>query len=108
MPFAGRGSTSGRPAAIRSGYYQWGSMEGTSRRYGVFATRIKSDIAYWTDHGDGVKTQEKYCQRPGLFCGLILLFSTANGEPLAIMNDGYLQHLRVGATAGHRGEISVE
>ena len=75
-------------------------MEGTSRRYGVFATRIKSDIAYWSTSAGGVKTQEKYCQRPGLFCGLILLFSTDNGEPLAIMNDGYLQHLRVGATAG--------
>ncbi len=88
------------PSGDPRGYYQWGSMEGTSRRYGVFATRIKSDIAYWTESENGVKTQEKYCQRPGLFCGLILLFSTENGEPLAVMNDGYLQHLRVGATAG--------
>ena len=88
------------PSGDPQGYYQWGSMEGTSRRYGVFATRIKSDIAYWTESGNGVKTQEKYCQRPGLFCGLVLLFSTENGEPLAVMNDGYLQHLRVGATAG--------
>ena len=88
------------PSGNPQGYYQWGSMEGTSRRYGVFATRIKSDIAYWTTSSNGVKTQEKYCQRPGLFCGLILIFSTDNGEPLAIMNDGHLQHLRVGATAG--------
>ncbi|MDP9131292.1 MAG: ornithine cyclodeaminase family protein [Candidatus Binatota bacterium] len=88
------------PSGDPKGYYQWGSMEGTSRRYGVFATRIKSDIAYWSTSASGVKTQEKYCQRPGLFCGLILLFSTENGEPLAVMNDGYLQHLRVGATAG--------
>jgi alanine dehydrogenase len=88
------------PSGDPHGYYQWGSMEGTSRRYAVFATRIKSDIAYWTESGNGVKTQEKYCQRPGLFCGLVLLFSTENGEPLAVMNDGYLQHLRVGATAG--------
>jgi len=88
------------PSGDPRGYYQWGSMEGTSRRYGLFATRIKSDIAYWTESENGVKTQEKYCQRPGLFCGLILLFSTENGEPLAVMNDGYLQHLRVGATAG--------
>ncbi|MBM2803630.1 MAG: Ornithine cyclodeaminase [Deltaproteobacteria bacterium] len=88
------------PSGDPRGYYQWGSMEGTSRRYGVFATRIKSDIAYWTEGEGGVRTQEKYCQRPGLFCGLILLFSTENGEPLAVMNDGYLQHMRVGATAG--------
>ena len=88
------------PSATSQGYYQWGSMEGTSRRYGVFATRIKSDIAYWSAGENGARTQEKYCQRPGLFCGLILLFSTENGEPLAVINDGYLQHLRVGATAG--------
>lgn len=70
------------------------------RRFGIFASRIKSDIAYWTEAAGGVKTQEKYCQTPGKYCGLILLFSTENGEPLAIINDGYLQHLRVGATAG--------
>ena len=53
------------PAGDPNGYYQWGSMEGTSRRYGVFATRVKSDIAYWTGSGDGVRTQEKYCTTIG-------------------------------------------
>ena len=38
--------------------------------------------------------------QPGSYCGLVLLFSTENGEPLAILNDGYLQHMRVGAAAG--------
>ncbi|MDH3444812.1 MAG: ornithine cyclodeaminase family protein, partial [Deltaproteobacteria bacterium] len=88
------------PSGDPKGYYQWGSMEGTSHRFSVFATRVKSDIAYWTESESGVRTQEKYCHQPGLFCGLILLFSTENGDPLAIMNDGYLQHMRVGATAG--------
>jgi ornithine cyclodeaminase/alanine dehydrogenase-like protein (mu-crystallin family) len=88
------------PAGDPKGYFQWGSMEGTNRQFSVFATRIKSDIAYWTEGENGVRTQEKYCQRPGLYCGLVLLFSLDNGEPLAVMNDGYLQHLRVGATAG--------
>ncbi len=87
------------PCGDPNGYYQWGSMEGTSKRHKVFATRIKSDIAYWSEYNGG-RTQEKYCQRPGKFCGLILVFSLENGEPLAIMNDGYLQHMRVGATAG--------
>jgi alanine dehydrogenase len=88
------------PSGDPDGYYQWGSMEGTSRRFNVFATRIKSDIATWTGGREGVATQEKYCQQPGKFCGLILLFSTVNGEPLAILNDGFVQHMRVGATAG--------
>ena len=88
------------PCGDSNGYYQWGSMEGTNRRHMVFATRIKSDVAYWTNGEGGMRTQEKYCQEPGKFCGLILLFSLRNGEPLAIMNDGFIQHMRVGATGG--------
>ena len=40
-----------------------------------------------------------YNTRPGLYGGLVLLFSTRNAALLAIMNDGYVQHLRVAATA---------
>lgn len=78
--------------------YQWGTMEGGSTA-GYFAIRMKSDIIYETTY-NGVTTQEKYCMRPGLFCGLILLTSIENGEPLAFINDGVLQHMRVGADGG--------
>lgn len=78
--------------------YQWGTMEGGSTG-GYFAIRMKSDVVY-EEERDGRVTQEKYCSRPGLFCGLILLTSTANGEPLAFLNDGVLQHMRVGADGG--------
>ncbi|HEX2256932.1 MAG TPA: hypothetical protein VHG92_09605 [Afifellaceae bacterium] len=77
--------------------YRWGTMEGGGPGY--FAIRMKSDVAYWQEQ-DGRATREKYCVRPGLFCGLIFLFSTANGEPLAILNDGVIQHARVGADSG--------
>jgi ornithine cyclodeaminase/alanine dehydrogenase-like protein (mu-crystallin family) len=75
--------------------YQWGSMEGGSTS-GYFAIRIKSDVVYEREE-NGVVTQEKYCSRPGLFCGLILLTDVQTGEPLAFINDGVLQHMRVGA-----------
>src|SRR3974390_2469131 len=78
--------------------YQWGTMEGGSTS-GYFAIRMKSDIVYETQY-NGVTTQEKYCTRPGLFCGLILLTSIHNGELLAFINDGHLQHMRVGADGG--------
>ncbi len=78
--------------------YQWGTMEGGSAS-GYFAIRMKSDIVYEQEY-DGAHTEEKYCVQPGLFCGLILLMNVENGEPLAIMNDGYLQHMRVGADSG--------
>src|SRR4029079_2416068 len=78
--------------------YQWGNLECGSTA-GYFAIRMKSDIIYESEY-NGVLTQEKYCLRPGLFCGLILLTSIANGEPLAFINDGHLQHMRVGADGG--------
>ena len=37
---------------------------------------------------------------PGTYCGIIYLLSTRNGEPLAFINDGVLQHMRVGGGAG--------
>jgi alanine dehydrogenase len=84
------------PGERPDGYYRWGTMEGASRKLGIFAIRMKSDIVHWPD---GI-TEEKYCIRPGTYCGLIMVFSVRNGEPLAIINDGILQHMRVGACAG--------
>ena len=78
--------------------YQWGSMEGGSTA-GYFAVRMKSDVVYETEYA-GAATQEKYCLRPGLYCGLIFLTSIENGEPLAFINDGILQHMRVGGDGG--------
>jgi alanine dehydrogenase len=84
------------PTGRPDDYYVWGSMTGACRATGVVAVRIKSDVTYWPDE----KTEEKYCIQPGTYCGIILLFSTRNGEPLAMLNDGYLQHMRVGGCAG--------
>lgn len=79
--------------------YQWGTMEGASEESGYFAIRMKSDVTYFTEY-EGVRTHEKFAGEPGRYCGLILLTSTKTAEPLALMNDGVLQHLRVGADGG--------
>lgn len=76
--------------------YRWGTMEGASRSFETFAIRMKSDMLEWPEG----KTVEKYCVEPGMFCGFVMVFSTRNGEPLAIINDGILQHMRVGGCAG--------
>src|SRR3954466_14100756 len=78
--------------------YQFGTMEGGSTG-GYFAIRMKSDVI-WEDNYNGVVTQEKYCMQPGTYCGIILLTSIENGEPLAIINDGVLQHMRVAGDGG--------
>ena len=80
-------------------YYRWGTMEGVSRKLGIFAIRMKSDMLAWEQQGD-FQVEDKYCIQRGTYCGLIFLLSVRNGEPLALMNDGYLQHMRVGACAG--------
>ena len=86
------------PAEDADSYFRWGSMEGASSRY--FAIRMKSDIVSWPRTDDGGWTEEKHCIEPGTYCGLIFLLSTKKGEPLALINDGILQHFRVGGGAG--------
>ena len=93
------------PSAHPESYFRWGSMEGANDGY--FAIRMKSDIVSWPRAEDGSWTEEKYCMEPGTYCGLIFLVSTRNGEPLAFINDGVLQHMRVGGGGGHRCEISL-
>ena len=86
------------PAERPDGYYRWGSMEGANDGY--FAIRMKSDVITWPVAANGNWTEEKYCREPGTYCGIIFLCSTRNAEPLAFINDGILQHARVGGGAG--------
>lgn len=86
------------PCEREDGYYRFGTVEGASGGY--YAVRLKSDIVHWPQNADGSTSEHKYCIAPGTYCGLVLLYSCGNGEPLAIMNDGHLQHMRVGGAAG--------
>lgn len=74
------------------------SMEGGSRAPGYYALRIKPDIMSWPEV-NGKRRRVTYSYKPGLYGGLVLLYSTDNAEFLAILNDSYVQHLRVAATA---------
>lgn len=73
------------------------SMEGIIRG-GYYAIRLKPDIISWPEV-NGLRRRATYCYQPGLYGGIILLFRTENAELVSIMNDGYIQHMRVGATA---------
>ena len=86
------------PCDREDGYYRFGTVEGASG--GFYAVRLKSDIVHWPVGADGSVSENKYCVQPGTFCGLVILYNCGNGEPLAIMNDGNLQHMRVGGAAG--------
>jgi len=86
------------PCDREDAYYRFGTVEGASGGY--YAVRLKSDIVHWPSGPDGSVSENKYCVREGTFCGLVFIYSSGNGEPLAIINDGHLQHMRVGAAAG--------
>ena len=86
------------PCDRDDGYYRWGTMEGANDGY--FAIRMKSDVILWPTEPDGSWTEDKYCREPGTYCGLVFLCSTRNAEPLAFINDGAIQQMRVGGGAG--------
>ena len=76
------------------------SMDGVIPKLGIGAIRINSDIVRFPKRGNKV-VREKVPAAPGnRWVGLVLLFSVDNGEPLAIMPDGVMQRMRVGATNG--------
>ena len=88
------------PSAVEQApYYRWAVMTGGSRKDGYVCARMLSDMVAWPrEHG---KIREnKYARAPGTFCGLLFLFSVRDATPVAMINDGYLQHLRVGGGAG--------
>jgi alanine dehydrogenase len=79
-------------------YFCFSSMEGGIRDPGYYALRIKPEIYGW-ENFEGKRREITYSFQRGLYAGLVFLYSTRNSEFLAIMNDGYVQHLRVACTA---------
>ena len=88
------------PTTRADAIYGLKSMDGVVPSLEVGAVRINSDIITWPRSG-GRRRRVKVPAAPNdRYVGLILLFSTANGEPLAILPDGVVQRMRVGATNG--------
>lgn len=80
-------------------WYTWGSMLGAINDPPRLALRFKSDILSW-ETVDETIAESKYNVEPGTFMGFILLIDSSTGELIGLLNDGELQHVRVGATAG--------
>jgi alanine dehydrogenase len=80
-------------------YYRWAVMTGGSKRDGLVCARMLSDMVAWPKEFSRTR-ENKYAKAPGTFCGLLFLFSARDATPVAMINDGVLQHLRVGGGAG--------
>ncbi len=81
-----------------NGRYVFKTMDGLLPCFEVAAIRLNSDVIRWQHGPHGLRKDKQATAPGGKFCGLILLFSTRNGEPLAIMPDGVIQQLRVACT----------
>jgi ornithine cyclodeaminase/alanine dehydrogenase-like protein (mu-crystallin family) len=88
------------PTAQPDAVYGLKSMDGVIPKLGIGAIRINSDIVTFPKRGNNARREKVPAAPNGRYCGLVLLFSTENGEPLAILPDGVMQRMRVGATNG--------
>src|SRR5690606_37870566 len=78
--------------------YNLATMEGAIRPMGVAAVVLRSDYNRAVVRS-GARSHQKWARRPGLYCGLTVLYSIHTAEPLAIIAHGHLQVMRVGATS---------
>jgi ornithine cyclodeaminase/alanine dehydrogenase-like protein (mu-crystallin family) len=76
------------------------TMDGVIPKFGIGAVRINSDILTWPKSDAGLRRVKVPAAPNKRYVGLVLLFSTETGEPLAIYPDGEVQRMRVGATCG--------
>lgn len=102
---AGRGVTRRRsdsltPTSRADALYGLKTMDGIAPKLGVGAVRINSDIVTWPKTEAGLRRVKVPAAPNGRYVGLVLLFSSETGEPLAILPDGVIQRMRVGATNG--------
>lgn len=96
----GRRSDMVGPGADADSAYVLKMMGAVLPQRQVGAIRLNSDLFRWVQRGER-KQRIKVPAAPGeRWVGLVLLFSTETGEPLAIFPDGVVQRARVGATSG--------
>jgi alanine dehydrogenase len=88
------------PTVHEGGVYALKSMDGVVPSLGVSCIRLNSDILTWKTSGGSTRRVKKPAAPNNRWVGLVLLFSTHTGEPLAIFPDGVMQRMRVGATNG--------
>ena len=88
------------PTVRDDALYSLLTMSGVIPRFGIGAVRIDSDILTWPVSPLGARRVKVPAAPNGRYVGLVLLFSTHTGEPLAIYPDGVVQRMRVGAVSG--------
>jgi ornithine cyclodeaminase/alanine dehydrogenase-like protein (mu-crystallin family) len=87
------------PTAMEDAVYSLKMMGAVVPAFEIGALRLNSDVLSFPEK-NGKRRKVKIPAAPGdRWVGLVLLFSTRTGEPLAIFPDGVVQRMRVGATS---------
>jgi alanine dehydrogenase len=81
-------------------FYEYKTMSGVLPGRNIAALRLNSSVVKWYEKAGGIRKDKLPVAGGDKYVGLVMLFSTETGEPLAIFPDGYVQKLRVaGASA---------
>ena len=76
-------------------FYEYKTMSGVFPKRKIAALRLNSSVVKWYEKAGGMRKDKLPVAAGDRFVGLVMLFSTETGEPLAIFPDGYVQKLRV-------------
>ena len=87
------------PASNEAGVYAFKSMEAGMVDPPIVALRINSDVIRWRQENNRLTKVKVPAAPGGKWVGLVMLFSTENGEPLAMFPDGVVQRMRVAASS---------
>ena len=81
-------------------FYEYKTMSGVLPSRRIAALRLNSSVVKWYEKAGGIRKDKLPVAGGDRYVGLVMLFSTETGEPLAIFPDGYVQKVRVaGASA---------
>jgi alanine dehydrogenase len=76
------------------------TMSGSIPQLGLTALRLNSDVINWPKIDGEPRRVKIPAAGTGKWVGLVLLFQIETGELIAMMPDGVIQRMRVGATNG--------
>lgn len=101
--FAERGTPQATGEAIGDSDYPlhhtYTSLTGAIEPLGVTCDRVDSDGVYYVSDRQGIKEVRVPMSRDSHFCGLMNLWDSTTGEPLAFIHDAVAQKMRVAATS---------
>jgi alanine dehydrogenase len=88
------------PLGWEESVYGLKTMSGVVPYLGKAALRLNSDVIHWPTLRNIPRRVKIPAASGKKWVGLVLLFDMKTGEPLAILPDGVIQRMRVGATNG--------